>query len=783
MLNKIHKESPMVLYFLCLAAGIVAFRFSPVSLPRLFVAGVLLIIIFQFIKKLKLSGFYIFIMVFVLGMIAAGRYNYKAPNHLTRFSFPSDQYHITGIIKSRRIYADKQRIILDNVTVNNRKFSGKILTTIKNPKKSFFSGDTIEYTGSLYFPDGARNPGEFNYREYLNKRNIFMLSYADRKSNYTVRHNHSLSLRSLADKLKMKIIANIDKSMSGEPANILKALIVGARDELAGETTEIFVYSGTIHILAVSGLHVAYVTLSLFVIFSFLRFPDKPRTIFTVLGLVFYIFIVDFKPSVVRAVIMASLILIGKSWERKVNVYNSLAAAGFIQLLISPMQLFDAGFQLSFAAVFSIVYFYNRISTLLPEKLQPYKIPFKPLKYLYQLFLVSLAALVGTLPITAFYFNRISPVGLLANLFAIPIIGLVGAAGFAQVILGFFIPTVNLFYGQVNQILLWLLIKLTHFSASIPLGSVTVPEINLLHVAIFYLIIFGLFNLEKRKIKLALLTGILLILNVHIWTAIFNEPQLEVVFFDVGQGDAALVKFPTGEKMLIDAANRTFTRNYAELVILPYLIRQNIRHIDVLALSHPHSDHIGGAPYLLENLSIGEIWEPAVSAKSKTFRQYHFLADSLKIPIRNIYTGDYFNYGDCQLFVLHPSRKYIKTEPSNFNHYSTVIKLTYKDTDILFTGDIEKEDEKIVALFEDFIDCEILKVPHHGSKTSSSEFFIQAVNPDIAFISVGRRNKFNHPSRKTINLYQQHNITVHRSDQNHALNIMSNGKRYQKLYY
>ncbi len=430
------------------------------------------------------------------------------------------------------------------------------------------------------------------------------------------------------------------------------------RDELDGKTTEIFVYSGTIHILAVSGLHVAYVTLSLWIIFSFMRIKNKPRTILMILGLLFYIVIVDFKPSVIRAVIMASVLLFGQAWEKRVNIYNSLAAAGFIQLLISPMQLFDVGFQLSFSAVFSIVYFNNRLKKIIPEKYQPFKIKIKPIKYIYQLFLVSFAAFIGTIPLTAYYFNRIAPIGLFANLFAIPIIGIVGAVGFAQVILGMLIPSVNLFYGEVNQILLLLLQKLTYFTASVPFGSIDIPRISFLYIFIFYFLIFALFNLENRRVKVILIIGLLFVSNVKIWTAIYDNPKLEVIFFDVGQGDAALAKFPTGEIMLIDAADNTFSRNYAKNVLLPYFIRENIKHLDVLALSHPHSDHIGGAPFLMENISIGEIWESDVQAKSKVFRKIHYLSDSLNIPIRKIFAGDYFGFGECDIFVLHPFKKF-----------------------------------------------------------------------------------------------------------------------------
>jgi len=778
MIGSIQKESPLVLIFISYASGIIINHYCNLPIILWMLILTLFIIVESIIKNHK-SNLYIFFMLFFLGGTIHSRQNTLPGNHINNQHFINKVYIIQGEIESKRIYSDKIKLVLNNLNIDSNNYSGKLLLTIKNRKSEYFSSQVIQFNSKMINPLGRRNPGAFDYAKYLHRKNIYKLCYQKKEDYPILIKSSGLSPFYIASKVKGKIFKMIDDSMTGEQANILKALIIGARDEINDKTEQLFINSGIIHILAVSGLHVGYVTFAFWILFGFLRFPYKTRTILTILALIFYAMMVDMKPSVTRAVIMASIILIGRAWEKKVNVYNSLAAAAFIQTLYSPFLLFDIGFQLSFSAVFSIVYFNKRITTLLPEKIKPLTLKISIFRNIYQLFLISFSALIGTLPLTAYYFHRVSLISLIANLFAIPLVGIIGALGFSQIILGFIWNSFNIAYGRVEMILITILQKLTSITGESSFAYFQIKEFSIVTAIILYFIILGLVNFDNRKIKALTISGILFLLNFHIWSLILQKPELKITYFDVGQGDAAYIEFPSGKNMLVDTADKTFNKNYAKYVILPYFQRQNIKKIDYLELSHPHSDHIGGAPFLLKNIKIGEIWETDKKADSRCYKNIYKLADSLNIKIKKIYGGDFIPIDEfCNIFILHPTREFLSKSPPGYNDYSTTFKLTFGKTNFIFTGDIEHTAESYISNYGDFLNCEIMKVPHHGSKTSSTINFIQYIHPEYALISVGKGNKFKHPSQKTIEKYQNMGVNIHRTDYFGAMIVTSNGKNY-----
>lgn len=780
MIRKVQRF-PLAIIFIFYSFGIIGARYT--NLPLFFwimalIPGFILEIV---IKKEWFASFWL-ILIFLLGGLNYTVSTTFPKDHIANLSNFSNPHRIRAkVIKSQYQHDNSAQLVLRNVKIHNNKWfsvKGKTQLYIQQCDQKYLYGDQIEFSAFLNQPESPNNPGQFNYRKYLYLNEIYGTCWIENSREIKLISSPKFSILHWANIVKRKIIVLIENTTNSETAPILKALITGARGEISDRTEQIFIDSGVIHILAVSGLHVGYVTLVFLLIFGFLRFPLKTKYFFTILALWFYAAMVQFKPSVVRAVTMASCILLGKILERPYNIYNALGLAALLQTLIMPLQLFNVGFQLSFAAVFSIVYIYGRFKDLLPNGLQPYNLKLKPLRYLYELFLVSLAAQIGTIPLTIYYFHRIPIISIVANLFAIPLVGLIGALGFAQVILGFAWLGIAVAYGEIQNILVHILKSIIAFFAGFSFSYFEMPQLDILPIIAIYTTIFLILNADRRRYRIYLLIMILAAGNIQIWQKVLDKPKMKIIFFDVEQGDAAYIKFANGKNMLVDSGARGFGENYARDVIAPYFKNQGIQHVDILAISHPHNDHIGGAPYILNNFSVGKIWQTNVTSHSQVYKETQHLADSLNIPSNYVYAGDFFEIGNqTYIQILHPSQKYIKIKNPHFNNASTTFKLSYQSTDILFTGDIEREAESYLALYKNYLKSEILKVPHHGSSTSSTLPLIHDTDPEIALISVGKNNKFDHPSPKTIHNYKNAGAKVHRTDQSGALMISTDGRK------
>jgi len=741
--------------------------------------------LFSLIKPVKSRSIIVVsLLCFLLGGMNHARRTEINVNHLSRFQFSDEPDSISAMVEQTEIKSDgAQKVHLIKVYIQHpewKLYEGKLLLTIRNSPVNLKYGDWVRFTSRINQPAIPRNPGEFHYKKYLSNHHIFATAYLESGTMLNLTINEKFALRRIANRARMKVENLINQSMVGKPNAVLKALIVGVRGEVSDEVVRNFVDTGVVHVLAVSGLHVGYVTLVILLILGFLRIPKKPKMIIAICGLIFYAFMVDLRPSVTRAVIMAVLMLVAQGWEKRTNVYNTIAVAALIQTLFDPLQLFDMGFQLSFLAVLSIVYIYKRLEFLLPPKLKPANLENRFLRSIWQLFLVSLAAQLGTLPITIYYFQRIPLISMAANIVVVPLVGLIGALGFGQVFLGFLWQGFNLAYGEVQTLLINLLLKIVELSAAVPLAYLSVSAITLLGLYGGYLILIVLLNLDQRPIRKAAVFGLLIGLNIWIWSAVFIKPILQITYLDVGQGDAILIQFPNRKTLLIDAGDRTFRRDYGESTIAPFLKRQGIHRLDYLALSHPHNDHIGGAPFLIHNFQIGEIWEPDITARSQVYCEIHALADSLHIPVRRLFAGDCIQLAESlTIFILHPSKNFLTTHPLGFNDYSNVLKINFRHTNFLFCGDVERYSETYLTLWQTFLQADVLKVPHHGSATSSSQPFIELVRPNSAVVSVGKNNKFHHPSVGTIARYESLGTRIHRTDLGQALIILSDGQKFR----
>lgn len=698
------------------------------------------------------------------------------------------QIKLEGIVcKAPEFYTDKSVIILDvkSIFLNGESgnISGRIMINFHHLSSKIQYGDYIQCTGNLRFPHGERNPGGFNYQKYLQARRIDAIMHVRMAENYHIlSHGHGSWLFSeIIYPIKSYISNYLDASLDDLTADFLKGFILGNRKQLDPQIIDALSKTGVSHILAVSGLHVGFVLMIFWVLFNLLRLPQPITRCLTIAALILYACVTNLKPPVVRATIMACIFVVSPLVQKKSDPFNSLAIAGLIILLLNPAELFEIGFQLSFSAVFSILYFYpifiNRIQKI--QKFQPvYKKA--PLRYVINLFMLSLSVQIGTLPLTIFYFGIIPTLAIFLNLIIIPAVGIILSLAATAFIFNLFWSTIAELYMLIDVNLVHTLVQFIEMAANLPGAYFGVSQPNVWWIILSYVVLLLIVHLDLRKIRKFSLIFILMIANLILWRSIIDGPSiLRVIFFDVGQGDAALVSFPHGEHLLIDGGLRTEEYDNGEKVIAPYLRRQGIERLDFIVVSHLHADHLGGILYLLENFKIGRVLDNGCKGESELCQHYTRLIDSLQISHSAIRAGDQLNeIPGVDLFFYHPTDYFLQKQnldDSPVNNSSVVLKIIYGHTSFLFTGDIERGVENQLSRFLELLESDVLKIPHHGSITSSSHDFLKYVQPRYAVISVGEFNRFNQPSDTILDRLHQFDAKVIRTDQNGAVIFESNG--------
>ncbi|MFQ5771955.1 MAG: ComEC/Rec2 family competence protein, partial [bacterium] len=292
-------------------------------------------------------------------------------------------------------------------------------------------------------------------------------------------------------------------------------------------------------------------------------------------------------------------------------------------------------------------------------------------------------------------------------------------------------------------------------------------------------------NLNSKKARRWLLIYALILVNLFVWKeSAGNSHDLKVVFFDVGQGDAALLNFPNGKTMLIDGGPRTFQYDAGKSVIARHLKREAVDKIDALVLSHAHTDHIGGFLHILRNFKVREVWDNGQAEESEIYEEYLSLIDSLNIKRRILRTGNLLeDFNPVKIFVLHPTEEFLAQNRFSINDGSLVLKISYGEVDFLFVGDVEINGELNFLTYDNLLASEVLKVGHHGSRTSSSQLLLSKIQPKITIISVGEFNKFNHPHREALQRLNAVGAKVLRTDQNAAVILKTDGKEFKQIHW
>lgn len=661
--------------------------------------------------------------------------------------------------------------------------SSKIKTNLKY-------GDYIYVQGEYEKPGESTNYKGFDYSKYLKLLKIYGTIKVNKVN--IIKENSNNIFFTISNNILTNIRDIIRINLPEEKANLLLGILVGYKSEMSEEIQENFIESKISHILAVSGLHVSYIILAITKMSKKLE-NKKCEKIITIFFIIAYMFITNFSPSVVRAGLMGIISICGSLTYNKNDIWTSIAISLLVILIYNPFLITSVGVLLSYSGTIGIIVFNKSILGIFnnvkaKSKIYKYnniKINVKIINYIQDTIAVTFSAQLAIEPIMCRIFNTISLTFFITNFLVSIIIGPIIILGFLFVISNFlfsqflnelFISNfINISIKFILENLLNLLINISKIGKQLPFNKIYVATPEIWEIIIYYIAIyiFNIFikislkkkrsNYEQRIINFKNLIKHLIRKNyrkvavsiigvVIIFTLLKVMPKdLRVYFIDVNQGDATLIITPQNKTILIDGGG---SENYdvGKNTLLPYLLDRGITKIDYVIISHFDTDHVGGIITLMEEIKIKRVIIGRQYENSENFEEFLKLIKDNNIFVKKVSIGDKINIEkNLQIDILFPEKELISINAINNN--SLVFKLVYKKFSIIFTGDIEEiAEEKLIKIYKEtnILKSNILKVAHHGSKTSSTEMFLKLVQPQIALIGVGKNNLYKHPNEEIL---------------------------------
>ncbi|EIJ78945.1 DNA internalization-related competence protein ComEC/Rec2 [Bacillus methanolicus PB1] len=643
----------------------------------------------------------------------------------------------------------------------------------KEALPGFLLGKQCMAAGRLEKPPLPRNKHAFDYRNYLNREGIHWVLKIDNIHFQTCKPQSSflISLRIL----RQKGISYIQHFFPNNAAQVSAALIFGERNLYEPEILETYEKIGIVHLLAISGLQVSLLSGIIFLIGLRVAITKERMQNALLIILPVYGIVTGASPSVIRAVIMTMLVLISfkLTFNYRLSPLDAVSLALMGYIFIAPFIIYDVGFQLSFTVSYCLIV---SASSILP----------RIKNYILALLATTFISQLSSIPIVLFHFYEISIISLLANLLFIPLYSFVFTpASLLALILHFISPKLAAPLLNYFNILVIYSNDIADKLSKFPYATVTLGRPNLIVLMIYMLTVLLFFYLwEKRGFFLR-----------NIWILVFPliingainyfSPIGEVTFIDVGQGDSIFIRLPRGQgTFLIDTGGtvrfekekwqeRKKAFEVGKDVVVPFLKSKGITTIDKLILTHGDQDHIGGAPALLEEMNVKEILLPLTAEKSELERKIIRIAEEKNIPVTFAKGKDRWKSGNSLFQILLP----VEDQALDRNNGSIVLLAKIGGLKWLFTGDLEKEGEEVLINNYKHVVIDVLKVGHHGSKSSTSEQLLKHFTPEAAVISAGANNRFGHPHKEVINRLEEHKIKIFRTDQQGAVTYSFRGNR------
>ncbi|MAQ94766.1 MAG: DNA internalization-related competence protein ComEC/Rec2 [Rhodothermaceae bacterium] len=648
-------------------------------------------------------------------------------------------------------------------------------------------GDRVRLTGRLAPLPRRRNPAQFDYAAYLARQGVGAMLDVASEADVTFLGATDHPVPRITEAVRARVRRALARDIPTRDVQaLLSALLLADRSAIDAPTLDAFRATGLMHLLAVSGLHVGLVGLVLYQLLKPLlgrlglrrQQVERTRTIITLALLAVYVLVAGASVSVVRAFVMVALVLVGRTLERPADALNTLGVAAVAILVHRPAALFDVGFQLSFGAVAALVTLTPLLTSAVPERIGQSA----PGMFVAGSMATSVAATLGTAPALLAHFGRLPVGGLVLNVVAIPLTAATLGAGIACT-LSAPVPVLAATFGALADVagraLLW-----TTETGAETLGWATydgfldAPSVLVASVLFLAALAFSRRPVARRRLTMAAVGC----LALGSWMGVVRgdaEPTLDVVFLDVGQGDATLISTPRGAQVLVDAGLRSPYVDEGERTLLPHLHRYGIRRLDALVLTHADADHIGGTRSLLTAVEVGRLVTNGQDGESALWTDVLHVADSLGIPIQPVSGGDTLAVDPAvRIRVLGPSGPM-----SSPNDASVVLRIEHGATRWLLTGDAEVAGEAaLVGRFRAHLGADVVKVGHHGSRTSSTAALVAAVGqPEVAVVSVARRNRYGLPNAEPLARWAETGADLLHTSAEGAIWLRSDGERIDRV--